>query len=250
MIGTNSLYWLRFTGIAGIIGAIMWVIGDILIIGASSQTSDFPLVLGTYADQIDAQKAAVMLPISEGRLAAGALIANVGVVFYLIGSWHIFRGLLPAGQRWAWAMLILLVAGNAWAPLGHAAYYYLGMVYKTILNTPPEAHAALLDLGSQFHTVLQIAWSLAIVTLGIATVMVSIIVALGRTAWPRWFALIINPISVVGIGTAIGLISPEPVRTWLSGAAFNLGFFVVYLMSTILLWKGGRNYSPDRKLSS
>ncbi len=240
MTGTGSLKWLRLTGIAGIVGAIMWIIGDILIIGAEAQPSDFPFVLGMYADQIDVARASAMLPISESRLAAGALIANIGIIFYLIGSWHIFRGLLPAGRRWAWAMFVLLVAGFAWSPLGHAAYYYLGMVYKAIENTPPESHAALLELASQFHTVLLIAFNLVLVTCGVALLAISITVALGRTAWPRWFALIINPLSLVGIGTVIGLISPEPVRTWLSGAAFNIGFLVVFLMSTILLWGGGR----------
>ena len=39
---------------------------------------------------------------------------------------------------------------------------------------------------------------------------------------------------------AIALVSPEPVATWLDGAAFNLGWLVVYLLSTVLLWNGGR----------
>jgi hypothetical protein len=246
MTGVHSFYWLRLTGFAGMVGALFWIAGDVLIIGARSDIADFPLLLDTYADRIDTEKAAMMLPIPEGQLAAGALVADIGIVFYLIGCWHIFRGLLPAGPRLAWTMLVILVAGNAWSPLGHAGFYYLGMVYKTILVTPPEAHAALLHLAAQFEFVLQTAYYLAIVTLGLASLALAIIVGFGRTAWPQWFALLINPLSVVGLGTAVGLLSPEPIRTWLGGAAFNLGFFIVFLVSTILLWNGGRHFDPMR----
>lgn len=61
-------------------------------------------------------------------------------------------------------------------------------------------------------------------------------IASGRTAWPRWFALVANPISLVAIGAAIVRVSPEPVRTWLEGAAFNTGRLVLYALPTWLLW--------------
>jgi hypothetical protein len=237
MTGTASLRWLRLTGIAGVIGALLWTLGDVLIVGADAPATDYPLIFDTYADRVDTAKAAVMLPSSEVRLAAGALVANVGIVFYLAGSWHLFRGMLPAGRRWAWPVFVLLICGNAWAPLGHAGYYYLGMVYKTLLDTPPDAHEALLDLGAQFHRVLQIAFYLPIVTLGLALLGLGVGIALGRTAWPRWFALVANPVSLVAIGTALAIIAPQPVETWIGGAAFNLGLLVVYLTSTILLWR-------------
>lgn len=239
MIDNPSLRWLRLTGIAGVIGAILWTIGDVLIIGANAPAADYPLVLDTYASRVDTDKAAMMLPSSGTRLAAGALVANVGIVFYLGSSWHLLQGLLPANRLWARSVFVLLLCGNAWAPLGHAAYYYYGMVYKTLPDTPPDAHDALLDLGEQFHHVLLIAWSLPIATLGLALLGLGVRIALGRTAWPRWFALIANPVSLVAIGTAFAIVSPEPVATWLGGAAFNLGLFVLYLLSTLLLWNGG-----------
>ena len=246
MSDITSFRWLRLAGSAGVIGAILWTLGDVLLIGAKAQVADYPLVLETYADRVDTDKAAMMLPSSQARLAAGALIANVGIVFYLAGSWHLFRGLLPAGRLWAWPVFVLLLCGNAWAPLGHAGYYYLGMVYKTLAATPAESHAAILELGARFHHVLLIAWYLPIVTLALALLGLSVRVALGRTAWPRWFALVANPVSLLAIGTAIAFVSPEPVATWLGGAAFNLGLLVLYLLSTLLLWKGGRRPSLDR----
>lgn len=240
MTETIPLRWIRLAGIAGIIGAMLWTLGDALIVGAKASGAEYPLLFKTYADQIEAHLAAATVPSSQARLAAGALVADVGIVFYLAGSWHLFRGLLPAGRKWAWPVFALLLCGNAWSPLGHAAFYYLGMAYKTVLVTPPSAHRALLDLAARFHDMLMIAWLLPIVTLGLALLGLGVAIALGRTAWPRWFAIIANPVALLLIGMATPLVMPEPVKTWLGGAAFNIGWLAIYVISTMLLWNGGR----------
>ena len=236
----TSLLWLRITGIAGIVGAILWTVGDALIIGAFATASEYPTILHTYAGGIDRAIAERTLPSSEVRLMAGALVADFGIAFYLAGSWHLFCGFLESARKWAWAVLALLVFGNAWSPLGHAGFYYLGMVYKTLLVTPTEAHPALIELAGQFHRILLIAWLLPVITLGLALLGLSVSIALGRTAWPRWFALAANPISMVAIGKATALGAPERLATWLGGAAFNLGWLAIYVLSTILLWNGRR----------
>lgn len=245
MTQSPSLRWLRLAGIAGVVGAILWTLGDALIIGARANPADYPLLFQAYADRIEADMAVMMVSSSEARLASGALVADIGIVFYLAGSWHLFRGLAPAGRLWAWPIFILLVCGNAWSPLGHAGFYYVAMAYKTVLAMPPGAHGALLDLAADFHRVLVIAWLLPAVTLGVALLGLGLAIALGRTAWPRWFAALANPVSLVAIGMGIAFVSPEPVSTWLDGAAFNLGWLVVYIVSTALLWNGGRPMRSD-----
>lgn len=44
---------------------------------------------------------------------------------------------------------------------------------------------------------------------------------LGRTAWPRWFALILAPAGLLIPGMLIAFLSPEPIRTWLNRAVLN-----------------------------
>jgi hypothetical protein len=240
MTAGDHLRLTRLCGFAGIVGAILWTLGDALIIGAATDAGDYPLLLKTYADRIAFHPLPMMLPSSEPRLAAGALVADFGIVFYLAGCWHLLQGLRPAGPWWAWPTFALLVAGNAWSPLGHAGFYYAGMVYKTLLATPPAAHAALLDLGNDFSHMLLRAWLLPIVTLGLALLGMGLAIATGRTVWPRWFALVANPVALVAVGMLIAFLTPEPVSTWLRGAAFNLGWLVIYGLSTALMWNGER----------
>jgi len=240
MTAPQRLRLLRLCGIAGVIGALLWTLGDALIIGAKSSPDDYPLILKSYASRIQFDGVASMLPSSEARLAAGALVADAGIFFYLAGCWHLLEGLRPVRGWWPWLAFALLVAGNAWSPLGHAGFYYVGMAYKTILVTPTAAHGELLDLGTHFYHVLLIAWLMPIVTLGLALLLLGIVIALGRTAWPRWFAILANPVSLVAMGMAIAFVLPEPAHTWLDGAAFNLGWLVVFGVSTMVLWNGGR----------
>lgn len=75
---------------------------------------------------------------------------------------------------------------------------------------------------------------------GVALFGLGLVIAFGKSGWPRWFALIANPVSLVLVGVAIARICPEQVSAWLNGAAFNLGWLVIYIVSTILLWKGTR----------
>lgn len=239
--------WFRLAGISGIIGALFWIAGDALIIGAKAQPSDYPLLLQTYAGRIGFGALDMMLPSSEARLAAGALVANVGIVFYLAGSWHLFRALRPAGPKLAWATFILLMCGNAWSPLGHAAFYYVGMVYKTVLEVPEAAHGALLALGEHFHRVLLIAWLLPVVTLGLALLLLAIAIARGGTLYPRWIALLFNPVTFLAIGIGVPHLLPQPLHTWFEGAGFNIGWLFVYGLSTALLWRGSATIPTARQ---
>jgi len=229
---------LRAAGIAGILGALLWSLGDVLLVGAHAMPADYPLLLRDYAPRIPFKALPWMLPSSEPRLAAGALIPNIAIPLYLAGSWHLSRGVRPAGRWLSLAVLVLLICGNAWSPLGHAAFYYPGMVYKTIMDVPVEAHPALLSLGSRFNRILLIAWLLPVLTLGCGMLLFAVAIATGRSAYPRWTTLILNPLSPLLIAAAGALMFPAPVGGWFYAAVLNIGFLVIYAVSTILLWNG------------
>lgn len=192
-----------------------------------------------YADQIAFGALAETLSSSEQRLAFGALIANVAIPLYLLGSWHFYRGIRPGGKTLATIVFALLICGNAWSPLGHAAFYFIAMLYKTVMLVPEAAHGTLLDLGAQFHRVLMIAWLLPVLTLALAMVPLAVAILRGGTSYPRWAAAVLNPVSLMAIGVALPYAMPEPLKTWLHGAGINIGWLFAYALSTALLWRTG-----------
>lgn len=234
-----NLFAIRAAGIAGMLGAICWAIGDVLLVGGTASPDQFPLVLRDYADRIPFKALAWMLPFDEPRLAAGAMIANLSIPLYLAGSWHLYQGVKPAGGILPFAAFIVLFCANAWSPLGHASFYYPAMVYKTIPALPAAAHPALLTLGAQFSRMQSTAWFLAVVPLALGMALLCATILARRTRYPRWSAVILNPVAPLLLA-AIGTALPPPVGPWFFAAVLNVGFFIVYALSTALLWNGGR----------
>lgn len=228
--------WTLWAGICGIVASFFWTAGDMLIVGENARPEDYPLLLSRYAERIDFGGLAAMLPASEPRLAAGALVAALTSSLYLIGAWHLFRVARPAG-RWAWALFGLIVFGFANAPLAHAAFYFVGMVYKTVLVVPEAVHPVLLDLGNHFHQVLLIAYIAAVSGILLGFLLLAILAALGRTLLPRWTALVLNPFSLAILGKLVPLLTPQPVRTWLGGAGISIGTLIVFGLSTWFVWR-------------
>ncbi|PNU02701.1 DUF6796 family protein [Novosphingobium guangzhouense] len=227
---------IRAARIAGMIGAVLWSIGDILLVGGTADPADYPLLSKTYASHISFGALPLMLGLSEYRLALGALLNNLAIPLYLAGSWHLYQGARPAGRLLSLTVLILLMCGNAWSPLGHAGFYYVGRVYQTISIVPPAAHDALLGLGDEFNHMLLIAWLLPVLTLGCGMLVLCLTIATGKSAYPRWSALIFNP-AVPLLIAAAGSVLPAPVGTWFYAAVLNVAFLLIYTSSTALLWR-------------
>ncbi|MDY0884588.1 DUF6796 family protein [Dongia soli] len=230
-------HFLRFTGIAGIIGAICWIIGDMLIVGSHATPDEYPLLLQRYAGAIDFGGLSSMLPASEPRLAAGALIANFAIPFYLAASCHLYVVARPAGRVLATLVFLLMLCGNAYSPLAHGAFYFVGMVYKAMLNVPQEAYPAFLELGQQFNRVLLIAYLAADILLFCGMALLAVITARGYSLYPRWFAAIINPVTLLLVAHVLPHLAPHPVCSWLNGAGINIAFLLAYGLSTFYLWK-------------
>lgn len=71
----------------------------------------------------------------------------------------------------------------------------------------------------------------------IASILFSILVASGKTAFPVWMAAV-NPVSMTIAWLLIKRILPQFVRDWTEGAGFNIAFFVFFACTTITLWNG------------
>jgi len=165
-------------------------------------------------------------------------VAVLAMPLYLLGAWHWF--LVARGRGWmAWTLFALLVCGNAYSPLGHAAFYHLGMVYKTLLLVPADAHPALLALGEQFHRLLMIAWVAAVGGLVAGLAVLTLAIACGRTRLPRSSALLLNPLSLGVLGHFAPAVLAEPLGTWLRGAGINIGWFVAYAFSSLWFARRG-----------
>lgn len=236
----NTTSTLRLTGIAGIIAAVCWTLGDALLLGAKATAEDYP-ILAQYAGSTDlaaqvVQSGAQFFGSSPERLAAGALVAVLTTPLYLAGVWHIYLALKPAGKWSSIGPLLLLVASYSIAPFVHGSFYYIAELIKLLPVVDAPAQGLILETATRATTVLFGTYAvLAILTIA-GFVWMTIAVARGRSLYPRWIA-ITNPIVLMVLGSFLDRVLPYPLSLWLEGAGLNLGMLFFFILSLALLWR-------------
>jgi hypothetical protein len=239
----NTISTLRLTGIAGIIAAICWTIGDALLLGTKVTAAQYP-ILAQYpgsdlASQV-VQTGIQFFGASPQRLAAGALVAVFSTPLYLAGMWHIYLALKPAGRWSSRGPLLLLFTAFTFAPFVHGSFYYVAEMVKLLPVVDGVSQAAVLDSATRATTVLFGTYAvLALLTIA-GFVWMIVTVARGKSLYPRWVA-IANPIVLMVIGSVLDKVLPYPLSLWLEGAGLNLGMLFFFVMSLGLLWKPRRD---------
>jgi hypothetical protein len=70
-----------------------------------------------------------------------------------------------------------------------------------------------------------------------ASILFSIQVAMGETAFPVWMAAV-NPVTVTIVWMLGKRILPQFICDWTEGAGFNIAFLVFFICTTSTLWNG------------
>lgn len=228
-----------WAGVAGLLAALGWIVGDILLVGHQADHAAYPLLFQTYADRIDVDMAEALVDTAPARMAAGALIAVFTMPLYLIGTWHLWRGIRGAGRAWALPAATLMFVGYALSPLPHAAFYYVGRAYQSLLVADPAAHSQLLALAADFLQMLMISYVPAVACQFLGMLAFALAVATGRSIYPRWFALTANPVVLLALTVGAPLAIGGVVGDALVSAAYNVAWLLVYAQS-LLLWRSPR----------
>src|SRR4030095_9107488 len=83
--------------------------------------------------------------------------------------------------------------------------------------------------------VLIVSYAPVLILIVIASILFSILVASGKTAFPVWIGAI-NPVTMTIAWLVIKRIFPQFIRDWTEGAGFNIAFMAFFLCTTITLW--------------
>ena len=81
------------------------------------------------------------------------------------------------------------------------------------------------------------AYAPVMILIMIASLLFSVLVASGQTAFPGWMAWI-NPVTMTISWLILKRILPQFVRDWTEGAGFNIAYLVFFACTTITLWNG------------
>jgi hypothetical protein len=224
---------LRTSGLLAIVGALVYAIGDVLLLASKVNLADYPN-LQAFAKMLSGAEKMVVLP--WRRLFWGGLLGVFATLLVLQGFWLVFQGLLPAGLWLALAPVLLFASATVIGAFVHGSFIYLGECVQALDQVSAESQPVVARMFGHHRAIMMITYGFVAACALLASLWYSALVVLGRTAFPAWMAAI-NPITVVLAWLLLKRILPGWVRKYTEGAGFNIGYLVFFISITAVMWQ-------------
>jgi hypothetical protein len=225
---------LRITGLLALLGALLYAIGDVLLLASKISLDHYPRLKPFAKLLSDAEKMVVLPP---DRLMWGALLGVFATPLVIVGYWQIYQGLTGANPSLALTTVSLFAIGSVIGAFVHGTFYYMGEYVQALNKVEDGSQAVIAEMIGRHRKVLIITYAPVMLLIVVASILFSILVASGQTAFPVWMAAF-NPVMIVIAWLLLKRVLPPFVRDWTEGAGFNIAFLIFFACTTILLWNG------------
>lgn len=221
--------------LAGLFGALAWLVGDILLVGFTPVTEE-DLVRYQAGGVTNLRLALYMRSGVDRRLRWGVWLAQFSIWLPLLSLYGLWQMAQPV-RGLVWAGLLCLLMGFSLSPLAHGAFYVLAIVGKAYCQDYAEegkANKFLVEALNQANHLLNVTWLSALVITYLGWALYGLAIVTGQTQWPTWF-LLATPLVTTPIW--LGL-SHYIIRRWtplFNGAALNLAWVSFYALALWLL---------------
>ncbi|HSK87674.1 MAG TPA: DUF6796 family protein, partial [Anaerolineales bacterium] len=117
----------------------------------------------------------------------------------------------------------------------HGTFSYMGEYVQALNKVEEPSQPVIAEMIARHRKVLIISYAPVLILILTASILFSVLVASGRTAFPVWMAAI-NPVTLTLVWLAIKRALPSFVRDWTEGAGFNIAYLAFFACTTIALW--------------
>ena len=225
---------LRITGLLALLGAFLYAIGDVLLLASKVSFENYPRLKPFSKLLSDAEKMVVLPP---SRMIWGALIGVFATPLILAGFWQVYQGLSGANETLTLVTGLLFAIASVIGAFVHGTFYYMGEYVQALNKVEDGSQAVIAEMIARHRKVLIITYAPLMLLVIIASILFSVLVASGKTAFPVWMAAI-NPVTMTIAWLVIKRALPQFVRDWTEGAAFNIAYLAFFACTTITLWNG------------
>ena len=223
---------LRIAGLSALLGAFLYAIGDVLLLASKVNLEDYPKLKPFAKLLSDAEKMVVLPP---RRLILGALLGVFATPLVLLGFWQVYEGLSGANASWALATLGLFGSASVVGAFVHGTFYYMGEYIQALNKVQDESQAVVVAMIARHRKVLIATYAPVLIFILLASIVFSVLVASGKTAFPVWMAAV-NPITMTIAWMLFKRILPQFIRDWTEGAGFNIAYLLFFACTTFTLW--------------
>lgn len=225
---------LRITGLLALFGAFLYAIGDVLLLASKASLDNYPR-LRPFGKLLSTAERMVVLP--PNRMLWGALIGVFATPLVLAGFWQVYQGLNGANETLTLITGLLFAIASVIGAFVHGTFYYMGEYVQALNKVEDGSQAVIAEMLARHRKVLLITYAPLMILIVIASVLFSVLVASGKTAFPVWMAAI-NPVTMTIAWLLIKRILPQFVRDWTEGAGFNIAYLAFFACTTLTLWNG------------
>jgi len=225
---------LRVTGLLALAGAFLYAIGDVLLLAGKASLDNYPKLKPFAKLLSDAEKMVVLPP---NRMIWGALLGVFATPLVLAGFWQVYNGLNGTNGSLALATTLLFAVASVVGAFVHGTFYYMGEYVQALNKVEDSSQSVIADMIARHRRVLIITYAPVLILVLVASILFSILVASGRTAFPVWMAAV-NPVTMMIAWLILKRLLPESVRDWTEGAGFNIAYLAFFACTTMTLWNG------------
>lgn len=229
---TEFIIPLRLAGLIALVGAFLYAIGDVLLLASKVKLDDYPRLKPFAKLLSDAEKMIVLPP---QRLIWGALLGVFATPLVLLGFWQVYQGLSGANAVWALAALGLFGSASVIGAFVHGTFYYMGEYIHALNKVQDKSQAVVAEMIERHRKVLITTYAPVMIFILLASIIFSVLVASGKTAFPVWMAAV-NPVTMTIGWMLVKRILPQFVRDWTEGAGFNIAYMLFFACTTFTLW--------------
>jgi hypothetical protein len=230
----NLIVPLRITGLLAIFGAFLFAIGDVLLLASKANIDDYPNLKPFAKLLSDAEK---MVVLSPNRMIWGALLGVFAAPLVLAGYWQVYQGLGGANASAVLATVGLFGSASVIGAFVHGTFYYMGEYVQALNSVKEDSQDVIVKMIERQKKVLIISYAPVLIMIIVASILFSILVASGKTAFPIWMTWI-NPVTMTITWLLLKRLVPQFIRDAAEGAGFNIAYLAFFACTTITLWNG------------
>jgi hypothetical protein len=215
---TFTNWALRLFGLSGVIGSILFIFGDLLY-GHVPGSNKSPAVK--------------MSEMPGSRLLNAGTLGLIGCWFYTLAALHLYIAFRPAGEVFAFILLLAFGAVMLCYGISHTAYFAIAAGAQVAVKLGSEAESGG-KLGNAFFQRLV---NITYIPVVLSSLMMLYGILVGRSMYPRWMVVFL-PIVFYLLKTPVTRILRGTLREIINDSYDNFILFVFYVLSTVVLWNG------------
>src|SRR5664280_2380409 len=208
---TFTAWTLRLFGISGIIGSFFFISGDLLYNHVRGSKSSPTVKMSTMP---------------ESRLLNAGTLGLIGCWFYTLTSLHLYIAFLPAGNIFAFILLIAFAATMICYVISHTAYFAIATGAQVAAELGSDVESG----GKLGNALFQRLVFITYIPVGISSLMMIYGIVAGWSMYPRWMVVFL-PIVIYLLKTPVTRTMKGHLQEIINDSYDNLVLFIFFVLS-------------------